>query len=218
MRKVLFMVLLGLLFLTGCTSNDKLVSIVVDEYVGEVSFNGETASPGTVFTNKLSIQTGPGSYCDLIFIEKNILRVFSDSKLDIDLSEAEKSVTLEIGGVGFVMGEPIGDEKDPFEVETQVAVAAVRGTVFDMVMEESNQIYVCTCNGEIHHQAGESFEETISASHHNSYRIRKESDGSLTEMESGMEYHDDTVMDFLATKVGLEIDWTLTNGVSEIDE
>ncbi len=204
------------LALVSCKSQESSFKGSIEIFVGDVQVNNVPAQAGMTFSNKVAIQTGPDSYCDVVFGKNNIFRVFQNTEFYLDGANLEKRLTIKKGGVGFVLGNPIA-KAESFTVETSVAVASVRGTVFDIVAENEDQVYVCTCNGTIDHKAGTDWQKTISASHHKAYRLQKNEDGTVSELPASLEYHNDEAMDLLASKVHLKIDWTKEDGVTIVE-
>ncbi|OHD57006.1 MAG: hypothetical protein A2Y33_08755 [Spirochaetes bacterium GWF1_51_8] len=208
-----FLVFISVLIVAGCQTQDQTaVKGEVDTVVGDVTLNGTNASVGDDIDYDDLIVTGTNSYCDIVFGKKDMFRIVGNSSVKIDISKNPSIIYIKNGQVAYVMGDLGGKG---FVVETDVAVALVRGTVFTVVAEWTNQVYICTCNGSIDFNFGKYGKTNITAAHHVSIRLVKENDGSYAFLPSGLEYHDDEGVEALVDKIGLKIDWTKTDGLSD---
>lgn len=179
--------------------------------VGDVTLNGNAVSVGDKVANGDLLVTGQDSSCEVVFGDKNIFHVAPGTEVAMDFS-GNKTIDIRRGGIGFVLGNL---NEETFEVETSVATAAVRGTVFFVESEAADRAYFCTCNGDIAYDTGTGWVTNIAAEHHAALRLRKAADGSIAELPAGLEYHDDAGVEALASHIGLKIDWTKEDGLSE---
>jgi hypothetical protein len=138
---VILFALLGL-FVLGCDTQDKGLkatqNVVIDLMAGEVrvSFDeGKTwlpAEEGMQLSEGALIRTGDGAYCDLVLPGRGIFRVSFNTVLSIkSLTEKVQTLTVSRGQLFVNITERLRDDED-FRVETETAVLAVRGTVFNI--------------------------------------------------------------------------------------
>lgn len=175
---------------------------------GEVMIDGTKAEIGQELGAKVRIETGPNASCEVVFDEKNALRVSQNAIATFDFSGIVKEVALKKGGLTSVLrklGQVAG--QDGFRVVSDTAVAAVRGTCFCVWVDEKST-YVCACNGSVRTiDAKGSNELMISAAHHNARNYVK--DGSAIHIAiAGIEHHSDVTMESLAARIGEKIDWS----------
>lgn len=208
MKKLVAVLFLAVLI--SCTQKTEVTEGIIDAMVGTVYINGVSAELETVVKDGDTVETEADSYCDIIFADKNIFRVTENTGTVINLEE--NRIKINNGMVGFVLGNV---KEETFEVETTTAIAAIKGTVFFINVESPDQTYFCTCNGTIEYLSGEDWDTNISANHHTSLRLKRNEDGSLERLESGMEFHTDEDMNILDEKVGMEIDWESTDGLHD---
>jgi hypothetical protein len=175
---------------------------------GAVKIDGATAEIGQELGAKAQIETGPNAICEIVFDDKNALRVSQNAIAALDFSGIVKEVSLKKGGLTSVLrklGQAVG--QDGFRVVSDTAVAAVRGTCFCVWVDEKST-YVCACNGSVRTiDAKGSNELMINAAHHNARNYVK--DGSAIHIAiAGIEHHSDATMESLAARIGEKIDWT----------
>lgn len=212
MKNAIVGLLIILAVVGGCTQKSNTSSGIIYEKGGQVYINGVSAELEiTVFNGDL-IETESNSYCEIVFEDKNIFRVAENSSATINLDD--NKIKIDQGMVAFVLGNI---KEEIFEVETTTAIAVIRGTVFDIMAESSNQVYYCTCNGSIDFISGSNWSLNLTANHHHSLRLSLDEEGELQQLDSGLEYHDDAYMTALAEKVGLTIDWDTVNGLEAIE-
>lgn len=180
-------------------------------FEGAVTVDGRPAELGMTVGPKAQVTTGPASYCDLVFADKNAVRVSQNGSAVLDFSGSLVEVTLEKGGVTSVLRKlsaAAGD--DSFRIRTKAAVAGVRGTSF-CVWSDGTVSYICACNGTIRTiDALGSNELVLSATHH-SARLYAPEGRIIAVREAGMEHHTDESVESLAARIGERIDWTVLN-------
>lgn len=175
---------------------------------GEVTVEGNPAEFGMIVRTGETVKTGAGSYCDIVFGDKNVFRVHENTLAIIDFSEAE--IDLRTGSLSAVFtkltGQDAGDG-DTFRVRTPHTVAGVRGTVFFLKVEDEDSSYVCTCNGKIHYRdnVGDNEKDT-ERYHHGALRYILK-DGEIRVEEGTLIYHNDESMQAVADRISVKIPW-----------
>ncbi|MFA6507968.1 MAG: FecR domain-containing protein, partial [Treponemataceae bacterium] len=134
---------------------------------GSVTVDGVEAEIGMELGLKASFKTAPGASCDIVYNEKNAIRVGMNTIATIDFSKAVTEISIDKGGMTSVLRklEKVSGD-DSFRVRTKGATAGVRGTSF-CVWANADGSYICACNGEVHtidSKGGNEF--TLKAAHH----------------------------------------------------
>ncbi len=132
-----FIMLSNLLLITSLFAQDNLITnYTVELLVGDisVSHNGGSNWIKTYVYMELSekdlIKTGPDSYCEITLPNDNgSIRVMENTVVSIAKSGLNFRSKVSIGKVLFDIIKKLGT-KETFEVETETAVVAVRGTEF----------------------------------------------------------------------------------------
>lgn len=177
-------------------------------FEGEVKVDGAPAEIGKELGKKVSIETGPGASCEIVFDGKNAIRVGQSSKAVLNLSGIVKELRLERGGVTSVLrklGKVAG--KDSFRLSTATAIAGVRGTSF-CVWAEGDETYVCACNGEVRTIDAKGANALDLKSAHHSARYYAKKGRAFSVSPAGLEHHTDASVESLAARIGEKIDWT----------
>lgn len=179
---------------------------VISFITGEVTLNGESTSIGSKVAVGDRIETGSDSFCEVLFGKRNIFRLESGSSLRFGGPE----FNLDKGSIALVTSKlkKIAFNADSLSVRTSSAVAGVRGTVFFIKKEDENNTYVCICNGQIntYDRSGHD-KKSDKAGHHKAMRITL-SGGSVTRANAPLLYHDDALMEEVASKIGVVIKWS----------
>ncbi|MCL5019194.1 MAG: FecR family protein [Patescibacteria group bacterium] len=224
MKKIgLFLIVLSILEISGCAKKEapEVFQGKVLLTVGDVQIDGAAGQTGaTVFSNSI-IKTGKDSSCEIIFDEKNILRILDNSLVTLDMQNLRKILKIQSGGLETVV-KNLKKSKDsslpPFEVQTATAVAAVRGTTFYIrVLNDSNTAF-CDCNGVVSlANPGETNLQIVESSHHTGFVLTSGTDGyqvipaKITYKDDAelkkLAGHNDQEMEDLAGKIGVKIDW-----------
>ena len=155
--------ILLLIFLTACTPGENIAGgekVAVEGKIiameGRVLLNSREAAPGDAVPDKAVITTDETGYCEVTFLESNIIRIFESSIMKISFSEAMLGV--ERGTAAAVLRNiaSLLREDRPFQVESGNVVAGIRGTSFFLKREDTESTYFCLCNGavEVHDPAG----------------------------------------------------------------
>jgi len=177
---------------------------------GQVTIDNVPAAIGDLVPLGGTVRTDKLSQCEVIFREKNILRlaeqttfVYNPLNLQVESELQQGSLTLVLKNL--VTGAP-GDHS--FFVRTPSTAAGVRGTSFYMKVEDPHTTYVCLCNGAINLEDGTGPAGLdVEAAHHAAYRLTQ--DGrTVSVSKAPLLYHTDSDMERLAAKIGVTIDWT----------
>ncbi len=159
-----FMVIVGLAFFAITKINDakrseKIVSgeaILVTFVVGnvEISKMGSSAYRALYVDDTIemgdSIKTGRSSFCEIQMVGRGVFRIEENSDLEIArLVNIDGKIDSRMKlGQGEIALTPRRTERgDTFEVETSVAVAAVRGTRFSVTSDEEGNVSVAVAEG-----------------------------------------------------------------------
>jgi hypothetical protein len=180
---------------------------VVVYFEGQVLVNGQAADLGREVGPVIRVETGPASFCEIVFDEKNAIRVTQNSVANLDLSGVQKRVDLKKGGVTSVLRKLKKVAfKDSYVIATSTAVAAVRGTSF-CVWADSESTYVCACNGSVRTvDAKGSNAKTLTAAHHTARTYARKGSGIELSI-AGLERHTDADIESLAARIGESVDW-----------
>ncbi|MDX9801595.1 MAG: FecR family protein, partial [Spirochaetia bacterium] len=175
-------------------------------FTGEVTLNGGNASIGDKVVIGDRIETGSDSFCEVLFGEKNIFRLQDNSSLKFGGSV----FNLDKGSIALVTSrlKKIAFNTDSLSVRTSSAVAGVRGTVFFIKKEDDNNTYVCICNGKINtYDRSGNDKKSEEAGHHKAMRLTL-SGSIVTRANAPLLYHDDALMEEVASKIGVTIKWS----------
>jgi len=175
---------------------------------GEVLIDGKAAELGDALPKSFIVQTGPGARCDLVFNGGNVLSVGQNGLAEFDFASLVATVRLERGGLSSVLKklESLA-AKDSFIVNTESAVAGVRGTSFCVWVDE-NSSYICACNGAVRTiDANGSNEELLEASHHTA-RLYSKAGTAISKETAAMLHHTDELLESVASRIGYVIDWS----------
>ncbi len=175
---------------------------------GSVEIDGQTAELGTEMGNRAVVQTGPNSYCDIVFADKNAVRVAQNATVTLDFSGKIIEVNLEKGGVTAVLRKlNTVAGQDSFRVSSPSAVAGVRGTSF-CVWSDGVESYICACNGTVHTIDAQGSNESVLSSAHHSALLYSPAGQSYSAAAAAMLHHTDADVESLAARIGETIDWT----------
>ena len=187
---------------------EKLFTGIVEYLEGDVTVNGSRADFGTAVPSGSIIETGEGSYCEVVFADKNIFRVQESAIVEIKLAKGDSEINVKKGAVAALFGKLdalTGD--DYFEVRTGTTTAGVRGTAFFIKAIDAGNTYVCICNGEldVSEPSGRNSGK-ISSGHHKAYYY-KDLDGKIEVSQAPLLYHNDEEMESLADRIDEKINW-----------
>ncbi len=175
---------------------------------GAVSVDDRPAAIGDLVGDRSRIATGRDGVCEIVFNDKNIIRVRNNTEFTLDFSGAAKAVDLKRGTLINVLERLAhGLDGDGFTVRTPTAACGVKGTIF-FVKADENSTYVCVCNGTVtvSDEKGNHAEE-IKAEHHIARLFTRSGKGTVVK-PAPMLYHTDADMEKAAEEIGHKIDWT----------
>jgi hypothetical protein len=208
--RLVFPISLALFVLMGGIAFAAVSQGEISYLEGRVTIDNVPASIGDPVPLGATVRTDALSLCEIIFREKNILRLGEKTAFVFNPSNLQVGCELQKGALTLVLKNlaagAAGDRS--FFVRTPTTAAGVRGTSFYMNVEDPQTTYVCICNGAIAlddgaRQAG----MDVEAAHHAAYRLS--GDGVTTTVtRAPLLYHTDNDMDGLAAKIGVSIDWT----------
>ncbi len=207
MKKICLISFLFLVF--SCSKHDK-VEIKILSYTGNVTVN---TSPVKGINMALkegdSIETTGKSSCEIIINEKNILRLQSDTKLVLNISEKGGILLLEKGWMAGVT-KKVFTKDGRFIVKMPTVTASIRGTSFCLKVENEKSSYFCTCNGTIELTgADKNKSEQVEAAHHSGRRFSIDNSGALIEdYNPGLLYHSDEGIEEMAQIIDETVDWS----------
>jgi hypothetical protein len=182
---------------------------IIEYLEGEVLLNGLPAQIGQEVPPGAVLETGRGSWCEVVFAGKNIFRIESDSIARIDIELQNGAIELRQGALAAVFQklQRVTAGKGGFQLRTPTAVAGVRGTAFFIKVESPDSTYICTCNGSTRlADAAESFRRDVRSDRHKALRFAREGDGVRASL-APLLYHDNPYMDRLAARIGGRIPW-----------
>lgn len=188
------------------------VQIEVVFIEGEVLINGQKPELGDRLAASFTVQTGKGARCDIVFNSGNALSVGQNAFAEFDFASHVANVRVDRGGLSSVLKKLNQiTNNDAFTVQTATAVAGVRGTSFCVWVDDSSS-YICACNGILSvADATGSNAELIEAAHH-SARYFSKTGGAINKETAGMRHHTDELLQSVASRIGLVIDWNSIDG------
>jgi len=217
---ILFSLSLGLLFFSSCSKDLKpqestaeakglpqTFEATLEYFEGSVLVNGKTAELGMSLHENDVLESGDDSLAELVFYNKNIMRLQANTTVSLGLQASVIQVNLKQGSLGAVFKNLSKlESSDSLRINTPVSSAGVRGTSI-YVQASPDETYICDCNGVItlYDKEGR-ISETLEASHHEGRIIRLMGDLPII-MDGGMRYHDDSFMEDLAKRIQYTIDW-----------
>lgn len=213
------LILIGsILICTSCGSKVDLKGRV-GYLIGDVKIDGKTAIPDMAVSNGNEVITGSNSTCEIVFEGKNIVRVMENSDMIFNLTPLKKGLKIQKGAIETVLRNLDQKNPDPYTVETETAVAAVRGTSFYVSVDEHSNTAVCACNGVVDLAIpGGTNHTTVESKHHTGFYFTRGTNGNVYQSVN-LEYkddaelkqkagHNDAEMESLAAHIGEKIDWS----------
>jgi ferric-dicitrate binding protein FerR (iron transport regulator) len=152
---------------------------------GDVRVDGRKASLNAKIGRGAVVETGPGSIAEVRFGHETGLRIRENSRVKIDRPASAYRILLAHGALLSLV-----KHKTDFQVQTPIATAGTRGTIFFVHVSDDTTAYICTCNGKLELQDGDRTLKKVSAAHHESYGIHGRP-GSLSVEPQGMLNHTD---------------------------
>lgn len=214
MKVRLILLLIPFMLLMSCAKQTEKTSAAPDikgkivDMTGDVMLDGKGIELGALVPDGSIIQTDAEGYCEIQFLDSNVIRIFEDSI--IRLSFSKSTVSLEKGAAAAVLRNLSGliqTMDDVFTIKSGTVVAGIRGTSFYVKHEDADTSYFCLCNGKIHlSDENGQFSKDLESSHHSAVRI-SESNNQLEVSKASMLYHSDKDMEDLAGVIGQKMDW-----------
>jgi hypothetical protein len=179
---------------------------------GTLTMDGAPLKIGSAITDGSLLQTGADSLAEIVFADKNILRIGPSASLTFRLQGLERSMDIQKGTVTAVLRKLDKAAGGRMKIRTPSLVAGVRGTSFCVwVNGAAPETYFCTCNGRIEFVPGGTEKSIIEeASHHEALDFT----GTGTDVkvsEPGPDAnrrHTDADLESLAARIGEKMDWT----------
>jgi hypothetical protein len=169
---------------------------------GNVNVNHQPAQIDQEIINGSIIETGKNSLCEIIFNEKNAIRLKENSNIIFDFTKIEMSSGSMIG-----VFKKLSKSDKSFSIKTPHNLAAIRGTSFFVKIENKNSTYFCDCNGVITiSDLNNSMKHDLRTAHHSAVHITKK--GQKTNItKAKMKYHSDKDVEKAASCISYKIDW-----------
>jgi hypothetical protein len=194
----------------------------VEFFTGDVKIAGNAAVQEMAVSNGYEVVTGKDSSCEIVFNEKNIIRIMENSDIIFNISSIKKELKVNSGAVESVLRNLNPDKNksaEPFTIDTGTAVAAVRGTSFYVSVDKFSNTAICACNGVVEMESpGGTNKYTAESPHHNGFYYSRTKNGwayqnvKITVKDDAdmkrQAGHNDAEMESLAAKIGEKIDWT----------
>lgn len=180
---------------------------------GVVTMDGKPIEPGTVIIDGALVQTDASGLAELVFNDKNIIRMGPKASMRLEMKTLQRVVNIESGKITAVLRKLDKLAGGTLEVRTPNAVAGVRGTSLCAWYRPGDaQTYFCTCNGTLHMEGSEgslTLEKT--APHHDPTVFLGEAGSTVIwPIPAGFDMgHTDKDLDELAARIGETIDWTV---------
>ena len=179
---------------------------------GTVTMNGKPISVGDAIAPDAVLETGKDSLAEIVFDDKNAIRMGQSTLLTIDLSTLSRVLTVDRGTLTAVLRKLDAVGGGNLKVRTPNLVAGVRGTsLCAWVAKDGSQTYLCCCNGalEIAPTDGAPAKETR-ATHHSAVLYAGIGSESR-EVPVPADFdprHGDGDLESLASRIGETMDWT----------
>ncbi len=177
-------------------------------FEGDVLVDGREAEIGMTLGTVATFETGKTAFCEIVFADKNAVRIGWNTVATLDFSKPVTEIMLERGGAAAVLRklEKISGD-DSFRVRMKSATAGVRGTSF-CVWQNDEGSYVCACNGRVKTLDSEGGNEFDIVSAHHTAKLYVPKGTGIEAIDQGMLHHDDDSIESLAARIGETIDWT----------
>ena len=202
----------------GDTENEppisREISMAVTFLEGDVRINDRIAETGQTVPFGSTVATGHDGFCEILFAEKNIIRIEADTETELNVASGKGNVNLKSGQMALLLEklDALLLDKQGFTLTTQLTTAGIRGTAFFVKVESDDSVYLCCCNGAIEmndKEGGTPY--TLQSGRHQAVRYTYES-GLYSASAAPLLYHDDAGMDHLADQIGYTIPWDSSYG------
>ncbi len=175
---------------------------------GNVTVNGHKAKLHEVITAGYSVQTADNSYCEIVFNEKNIIRLSGRSHIIYNISGEKSVINVYSGSLAGVLKRLTTKDGEKLSIISPTTIAAIRGTSFYIKVENPQNTYFCDCNGIIElFDINKIEKKEIKALHHKAYNVILKNNKTVFK-KAQMLYHRDKDIEGVAKKIGVTIDWT----------
>jgi Uncharacterized protein conserved in bacteria len=178
---------------------------------GSLTMDGQRLHIGSMVKDNSLLQTSADSLAEIVFENKNILRMGASTSLRAHLASLERTLEIKGGTVTAVLHKLDRALGGKMNITTPSLVAGLRGTSFCVwVNGSSNETYFCTCNGRIEFIPGGTEKSIIEeASHHAALEFTGTGNNVKVSIP-GPEInkrHTDSDLESLASKIGDKMDW-----------
>ncbi len=153
-RFVILIILIMSFIIINMAFTDKILTYTISLFVGDVHVshnsgqNWATVLPDMELKEADTIKTGADSFCDILMPGRGNFRIVDNTIVSINkLKKQVEEIKVKKGKVLFTISTKLkGDES--FKVESDVAVAAVRGTEF-VVETDGNKLKYSVIKGRV---------------------------------------------------------------------
>jgi len=206
-----FLILISLVAGMGGTAFAASSQAEISYLEGQVTIDNVPAAIGDRVPLGATVRTDAVSLCEIVFREKNIIRLGDQTTFVFNPSNLQVGSDLQKGALTLVLKNLVngaaGDHS--FFVRTPTAAAGVRGTSFFVKVQDANTTYICMCNGVATLDLGaDPAALDLESSHHVAYWLSADGGGASTVSKAPLLYHTDGDMEGLAAKIGVSIDWS----------
>jgi hypothetical protein len=174
--------------------------------------DGTPVELGAAISDGSLLKTDADGRAEIVFAEKNIIRIGPSASLRIRFAGLERSLEIEKGTVTAVLRKLDKAAGGQMKVTTPSLVAGVRGTSFcAWVSGTSDETYFCTCNGKIEFVPGGTGKGIIEEASHHEALVFTGVGEAVTVTVPGPEVnhrHTDADLETLAARIGEKMDWT----------
>ncbi len=179
---------------------------------GTVTQDGKALSIGDAIFDGALLQTDADGLAEIVFDEKNAIRISPSASLRVQFSTLQKSMNIERGTVTAVLRKLDKLSGGKMDITTPSLVAGVRGTSFCVwVMGAREETYFCTCNGRIEFTPGGTEKSIIEEANHHEALVFSGTGAGVTTSPATAEMnarHGDADLESLAARIGEKMDWT----------
>ncbi len=215
--KKLLVLLCSLFTVVSCTPKLPAVQGAPTDCVlvyaeGRVTMDGKEISIGAKIINGALLKTDGNGIAEMVFNDKNIVKMGPLTVLRLDTSTLKRVVSLESGTFTAVLRKLDKLAGGTLEVRTPTAIAGVRGTsFFARVNPSEGETYFCACNGTLKLSTTDgSLGITKSSYHHNGTIFSGDpGDVKILTPPSGFDVgHTDKDLEDLASRIEETMDWS----------
>lgn len=179
---------------------------------GTVTMNGRPISVGDAIAPDAVLETGKDSLAEIVFNDKNAIRMGQLTLLTLDIATLSRALTVERGTLTAVLRKIDAVSGGNLKVRTPSLVAGVRGTSLCVwVAKDGAQTYLCCCNGaiEVAPTDGAPAKETQATHHSAVLYAGVGADSKEVPVPADFDpRHDDEDLESLASRIGETMDWT----------